>query len=108
MRKSGWIAATALGLAFAGAAAAQDAAQSPAPKPARVRPPYDVDKDPCGPVIKTYCAEGLAKMDHPVIHACLMAHVDLLPNTCRSTMAMPRPPLREEDANGNPIAPPKG
>ena len=97
MRGLGWIMATLAGLALAGAAAAQT---SEAPKPKRV---YDVTKDPCGPVIQGYCAEGLAKMDHPAIHACLMAHVDLLPNTCRSTMAMPRPPLRQEDANGNPI-----
>jgi hypothetical protein len=47
-------------------------------------------------------------MDHPAIHACLIAHVDLLPNSCRSTMMPPRPPLRAEDANGDPIpTPPK-
>lgn len=91
-------------LAMAGAAAAQ-APQSPAPAAKHV---YDINKDPCGPVIQGYCADSLAKMDHPAIHACLIAHVDLLPNTCRSTMGQPRPPLREEDANGNPIPAHKG
>jgi hypothetical protein len=87
------------GVAVAGAA---PAGQSPAP----AHRAYDPSKDPCGPVITTYCTEALAKMDHPAIHACLMAHVDLLPNSCRSTMMPPRPPLRAEDAKGNPIPTP--
>jgi hypothetical protein len=103
MRKAIRIMTAVATLAMAGAAAAQ-APQSPAP--GQVPPAkrvYDINKDPCGPVIQGYCADSLAKMDHPAIHACLIAHVDLLPNTCRSTMGQPRPPLREEDANGNPI-----
>jgi hypothetical protein len=99
MRANRWILAAVAGVALAGAAQAQT---SSAPKE------YDPqNKDPCSPVMKTYCADSLAKMDHPAIHACLLSHVDLLPNTCRSTMLPPRPPLRQEDANGNPIAPPK-
>jgi len=91
------------GAAVAGAAPAP-AGQSSVP----AHRAYDPNKDPCGPVITTYCAEALAKMDHPAIHACLIAHVDLLPNSCRSTMMPPRPPLRAEDANGDPIpTPPK-
>jgi hypothetical protein len=85
-------------LAAAGVAAAAEQSHAPAHQA------YDINKDPCGQVIKTYCAAGLAKMDHPAIHACLMAHVDLLSNACRINMNPPRPPLRQEDANGNPIA----
>ncbi len=88
-----------LGLAAAGAAGAQ-APQSP-------KPPYDIDKDPCGRMIKTYCAAALAKMDHPAIHACLLSHDDELTNACRMNMAPPQPPLRPEGGPAAPASPSK-
>jgi hypothetical protein len=98
MRATGWIVAAAV-LAMAGVALAEEA-----PKPARL--PYSVDRDPCGPMMKQYCAESLSKMDHPAIHACLLSHLDEVPNACRVNMAAPKPPLRQEDASGAPISTP--
>jgi hypothetical protein len=95
------LAATALsGVLLATAAAAADAAPA--------KPAYDINKDPCGPVIQRYCSAALAKMDHPAIHACLIAHDDELTNACRTNMAPPRPPLRPEPAQSSvPATPPK-